>query len=329
MDAAAVVDAGRVMDGGHTDAGMVTVDGGGAIDAGGEQDAGGETDGGPADAGTVPACTPGGSGATHFYAINVLDIGRQVAGMPGVVPGFNLDGRVSDGTDATSCFQQDYTAPAPDGFMGVDNQLGVVLAALESVSGGDLAAGLADAIAAGDLLILVEVSDVDDLVNDDCVHVSIYYGLLPGGVDAPMVDVDDRLLPGQTFDIDSSSLDAGGAPLYLLDNGRIVAGRLRAGPGPFEVRAPTDGAPLVIALDDARSRFDITADAMGAGVVGGSGPVSDLTTAFAAAFGVDPTVSGALLEGAADLDVNAMDECERISAAFVFSGVAAARGIIR
>src|SRR5688572_3697759 len=73
----------------------------------------------------------GDPGMTYTYVVSRMVVGQaDPAGDPTIVPGFNLDGRVSDDTDAMGCFHADFTSPPPDNESGVDNQLGPVLGGL-------------------------------------------------------------------------------------------------------------------------------------------------------------------------------------------------------
>src|SRR5690349_11360452 len=89
------------MDAGSVDAGAGGTDAG--LDAG--------TDAGPPDAG-IRMRPPGPPGETRFYVLNLIDLGApEEGGDPTVVPGFDLDGRVSDRSDLETCRHADSTSP--------------------------------------------------------------------------------------------------------------------------------------------------------------------------------------------------------------------------
>lgn len=301
MDAGAAPDAGR-------DAG---------VDAGG-------VDAGRMDAGQPPDAGPL-TGDTHFYVLDFIDLGVPDRSDPTICPGFDLDGVVTAPGDLNGCRKLDYTSPAPDSIPGVDNQLGPALAELEPTFGirANIAAGVRD----GSLLILAQVRGVDDFDDDDAVLVDVMYGLLPPGVFAPRLS-GDGFEPGQTFDVDARTLDADAmTPLVTLP-GRIVAGRLRAGPGMVKLLIPFGATDVELDASETQLRADIGPDALERGVLGGSLSVEDTLAALAAADppGFEEPLARLLLETEADLDAEGPATCHSISIGIEFAGVRAVRG---
>ncbi len=119
--------------------------------------------------------------------------------------GRDLDGLKSDGADASSCGGVDFTSP--DGQAGVDNQLYRVLGCIDSFRRDALFAGGAmedyhvGAYRDGEITTLMQVSGVDDRMNDDEVVVGVYSSLDPtqfdsekNGVPYASLTVTDNLL---------------------------------------------------------------------------------------------------------------------------------------
>jgi len=147
-------------------------------------------DAAPVDAGPL-------TGDTYVFVTDVLDMAApDPAGDPAVTSGFNLDDRVSDTTDSLGCRKADRTAPPPDSFEGVDNELGPLLVSSESSFG--FIANLHTVVRTGELLLLLRLRGVDDLVNDDRVELDLLFGQLPPGTLAPVRTAADRFEAGQS-----------------------------------------------------------------------------------------------------------------------------------
>ena len=304
------------------------------MDAGATPDAGpGDPDAGPMDPDTGRVRTDaGGPGESRFYALQVLDLGApDPAGDPEIVPGFDLDGRVSDTTDNETCRKQDFTSPPPDSEMGVDNQLGPILSEQEEMF--HIRQNLRNSLADGRLIVLIEVSDIHDFENDDWVVVDFMFGVLPAGVAAPMVDASGRILPGQTFDVQASSLDADMmTPLIRFDGAQIIDGRVSTGAADFAIAIPYDmDTDFELDIKRSRTRFDIADTTLARGVLGGSLRVDETAAAIAAADPemFDEDLVRLVLESAADLDRDAAADCTSVSVAMVFDAVSAVRGVVR
>ena len=83
----------------------------------------------------------------------------------GVSPGFNLDGMVSNGSDAESCGGVDYTDP--DGTPGVDNQAALLVPVFDLVGFGAVSSFIQGAVAEGGFLLLWQIDGIDDLFYDE------------------------------------------------------------------------------------------------------------------------------------------------------------------
>ena len=168
---------------------------------------------------------PGGGYVLEDSHVNVV---RQIVFTSvedGVVPGFDLDGHVTSAGDDEDCGKPDLISPS--GTPGVDNQLGNLWPALSPLIGTQLEGLLQGAINESRVLIMVEISGVDDLWNDDSVVVNVYRGLAD-----PEVGTVGFISPNQTYEYDY------GSPISTVEDAAIVDGSIVA--GPFVVAIPVD-----------------------------------------------------------------------------------------
>lgn len=113
-------------------------------------------------------------------------------------------------------------------------------------------------------------------------------------------------------------------------HGRIEAGRLRAGPGDFEMSLPLQDTRVEFRARRAEIVFDITETVLGRGVMGGPLDVEETVTAMQGVEGFDASAARLVLEANADLDYDAdARECRAISIALVFDGAEAMAGAVR
>jgi hypothetical protein len=219
------------------------------------------------DPGAVPRCDSGGTGDTRVY---VLDGIGAASPLGGVLDGFDLDGRVSDRSDAESCFHEDLTSPPPESVPGIDSQINVAL--VEVGLDDNFEDGYRETVGTGELIPLVVVEGIDDSSNDDCVHASLVFGRLPVGVAGPRVDAEGRYEPDQTFDVRAEWLaaDRVTARVRFLDgaitDGTLVASALEAR---IEAPAPPDTIVVAIPVYDVHLRLALS-DAMVTGALGGA-----------------------------------------------------------
>ncbi len=180
---------------------------------------------------------------------------REVEGKTGI--GLNLDGKVGP---------KDFTSP--DGEKGIDNQLYRAIGCLAGYNSPDqpyVAFYEEDAMRRHSFnTMLIEITEVDDLVNDDEVIVTTYRGL-----DKVLSDATGKYMAGGTQRVDSRW----GKELINTFKGRIKDGILETDPGTF--RAPLSiafGDTGVHELKDARFRLKLT-PTHAEGLVGGYAPV--------------------------------------------------------
>lgn len=249
---------------------------------------------------------------TLLAAVNTLGFTRSDA--PGVAPGFNLDGRVSDTSDVSTCRKPDFTSP--EGEPGIDNQLATLVPLFEVVGIGAVEGLVQNSIKEGGLLIMLEAGDVNDRVDDPEITLQLRLGQ-----GTPLLGTDGLLLSGQTFHAHE------GAESSEIPNARIEGGVLRG--GPFEAVLPivVFGVEYELPLHNAFLKADLTYDgSLENGIMGGEVIIADILAiamrANAADGSILPAVRG-VLNGRGDLDPDAGGVCQRISGAFDFGGVSA------
>ncbi len=286
-------------------------------------DDGGTTgDGGGGDTGSSDMCM---TGDTMFYVASVLDVGQaDPTGDPNIVPGFNLDDKVSDAMDPAGCLHQDFTSPPPDNEPGVDNQLGPILSAVGSSL--DVTGTIADNILMGKLLILFELQNVDDSMNDGCVTLNLYLGQMPDMGMPADADGDGIIDPGQTILIDPASL-MGGMPLVSVQ-GEIVNGRMKAGPVDISLNIPIMDTVLSLNIRNAQVRMTLSGDNVTSGIIGGALNVDETVMTIVA---IDPTaipetLATSVLEAQADLEPDDLGNCTAVSVGLTFEGIPAVKG---
>ena len=173
----------------------------------------------------------------------------------GVVDGFNLDGEVSAAGDQGTCGHEDFVNA--DGIEGVDNQLGR-LWGLMSTAVGAAEGLLQGAINEGRFVMAVELSELDDPLNDDNVNLSIY----PIDI-SPEVGTFGLISPNQTASLLRPELMATVEGLEL-ENGRIQA----AG---FDYKLPVDVLELQFLMTIRNGAIDLTlTEDGGSGVLAGA-----------------------------------------------------------
>lgn len=125
-----------------------------------------------------------GIGTVYTYVLSTMDNSDPSTG-------FNLDGLVSDGSTGACSDQPDF---ASGGRVGIDNSLASgVGVPLEPPT--YLAELVEPRIAAGEFLVLMELTDVHSITSDARVGVRIYFG----SAAAPVALEDGLIAPGQTF----------------------------------------------------------------------------------------------------------------------------------
>ena len=141
--------------------------------------------------------------------------------------GINLDGNTDGATTPKTCKHTNFTGL--NGETGIDNQMYRLLGCVEAWRSYGHIENNANShrLSSGLGMILMEITDVDDLRNDDDVKVSFYRG-----VGSFTLDSKGKVLPFASYEIDHEN----GAPRYDdTVSGRIVDGVLKTEPADVHV----------------------------------------------------------------------------------------------
>jgi len=194
-------------------------------------------------------------GETRVALISTLTFAREEPGR--ITRGFDLDGHVTQSTrDPIGCGKTDMTSP--EGVPGIDNQFARFLPTLESVGGEALESLIQYAINNGELLLMLEISQLHDETNDTCVIFS-----LGRGKGEPFVSSFGLPLPGQTFDRDPDF------NLTRIEDVSVVDGRLDAGPFVLEIPVQIFDTLVELTALETFARIEIGEEGAISGFVGG------------------------------------------------------------
>lgn len=224
--------------------------------------------------------------------------------------GFDLDNHESDSNDDEGCYHADLSTP--DGTPGIDNALSGLIPALEATEAVALETLIQTAINTGELLLIVEVTGVDDVQNDDCVSVGIYRA-----TGTPLVGTDGFLLDGQSFNLDLS-LPSDHVTEMAIQDGRLTA-------KPLEIQLPVQVLDefLNIEMYNGGVQLDIHEDGSATGFFGGGIPISffiDIATLPDVNL---PDAVVSLMGAAADLDPDENGDCQQLSVALMVEALPA------
>jgi hypothetical protein len=229
-------------------------------------------------------------------------------GDAGVSDGFDLDG--ADG-DAIGCYVPDFTSP--DGARGIDNAFAYVLPLLELTEAAAVEGLVQTAIASGELLITLDLSELDDDSDDACVDLAIGRALGP-----PLLGTDGLVLSGQTFDPNPDV-----TPVALPDVA-MDGGVLRA-PVSLSVPLQIFNVSLDFQLLDGMIELDRQPDGSVTGKFAGGVEIQSIID-VAGAENVDSQLQGiveGLMDTYGDLKPDETGQCTRISMGFSFTAVPA------
>jgi hypothetical protein len=247
---------------------------------------------------------------TRAIVMSSLGFGRRDDA--GVAWGFDVDHHVSEAGDDEGCGHADLVDA--DGLPGIDSAFSGIVPALEASEAGAVESLVQDSIENGELLLLVELSGVDDPLNDDCVDVRVVRG-----AGTPLIGTDGTLLDGQTF------AAAPGTRPATLTCVPLVNGSVRAGPFELPLDLQVLDVALTFGLRDTWLRLDLSEDGrIGWGYFGGAVPTSDILVIVDEGDLADiaPLVRG-LVNAAADLEPNDEGTCDALSIVFEFGAIEA------
>ena len=144
------------------------------------------------------------------YQLLVTGLRFPFEGPEGIVPGFDLDGAVSDPSQPHPCGWDDFTSPY--GTPGIDNQAAILSPLFDAVGFGQAHQYLQTSIEASGFFILFDLSGVDDLENDPEIDVVYEVG---GG--SGVMDSAGTLVPYQTMCVQDDSPSVVATEAYIED----------------------------------------------------------------------------------------------------------------
>ena len=250
-----------------------------------------------------PTCKPGPSQA---YVITALGFTRESS--KGVVPGFDLDRRVSPVDDQATCGKPDLVSP--DGTPGIDNQLALLIPDVEKIVGNAIDGIIQGAINDGRLLIAFDLANVNDSREDACVDMEVK--LLDG---KPSLGTDGAVEAFQTFELRKQ-----GQVLSPAQGGKISKGTFTIGPFPLRIPIAIFDVSFTMYLRDALVRFTLDEDGNAEGVLGGGVSIEEIAEGVKGGAGVARLIPQIKLIGRAAADLGRDEEgtCQLVSAALSF-----------
>jgi len=223
----------------------------------------------------------------------------------GVAPGFDLDRHVSSkGEDDASCRKGDFTAP--DGRIGIDNQLAALIPEVEAIVGNAVDGLIQGAINDGLLLIMLDFEGIDDFKNDSCLGVTVH--LAEG---KPSLGTDGVIEAYQTFSPKPGSTSNHGT------NGTIQDGVLTIGPMDVAIPLKLFDVSFTLNVYDAYFRFNTDEDGFLDGQLSGGIVPEELIEGIKDGAGLGDILPLILtvMKTSSDLKPNDQGKCTQLSVA--------------
>jgi hypothetical protein len=254
------------------------------------------------------SCTTGESYAAVLTSLAFTSAKENVA------PGFDLDDRVSAGDDYRSCGKADFVDP--DGRTGIDNRLAALIPVVRSQFGDAVDELVQGAINDGELVILTEMENVDDLKNDACVNLAVQIGIKK----RPSLGTDGVVEAYQTFDPDPA------IERSYVTKAKIEDGVLSTGPFPLTVPFAIFDVAFTVHMEQSRLRFSIDEEGKTQGYLGGAMLPKEILDGVAEGAGVAQYLPAIKVAMDANTDMAYDDEtgkCGRLSGALAFTATPA------
>jgi hypothetical protein len=229
-------------------------------------------------------------------------------------PGFDLDGRVSDDNDSASCGKRDFIDD--EGRTGIDNQLAPLVPEVEKLVGNAVDGLIQGSINDGQLVILMEMGNVEDPLNDECVDFTVQIGEKR----RPNLGTDGAIEAYQTFTPDAT------ADRSHVGNAKVENGVFTTGPFPLSIPLAIFDVSFTIHVQNARFRFTIDDDGLMHGYLGGGILPQEILNGVGQGAGTGDLIPQIKVALDANTDLALNDEtgkCDQLSATLEFSGVPA------
>jgi hypothetical protein len=245
--------------------------------------------------------------AMHSVVITQLAFTR--INEDGSINGFDLDDTESAGGDPVGCGHADRVGT--DGSAGVDSAFATLAPVLEGLGAGAVEGLIQQAIDSGELLLLIEISHLDDWQSDSCADVAVHRG-----EGTPLIGTDGTIMVDQTFGLSTEVPSTSGS-------GGWVEG------GAFEIRSVEITLPvqildvfLTFTMPEGALHLDLAEDGTVTGYLAGGVPVEQITTQIGGIsdIGELSSVIPPLIEAAADLYPDETGACTALSLGFDVAG---------
>lgn len=251
-----------------------------------------------------PTCQPGPSQA---YVLTALTFTRELP--RGVAPGFDLDSHITKTPDDPSCGKTDLVSPS--GQEGIDNQLALLVPEIEKRVGNAIDGIIQGAINDGRLLIMLDLKNVNDASNDQCVDLEVKLG-----EGKPTLGTDGVMESWQTFDLRKEG--------QLLSNGtggKIENRTFTIGPFPLRIPIAIFDVAFTIYVRDAHIRFTMDEEGNVEGMLGGGISIDEVAEGVKNGAGLADLIPQIKTIGKAfsDMGYDANEgTCSLVSAALAF-----------
>ena len=147
---------------------------------------------------------------------------------------------------------------------GIDNSLAILASSLLGF-GVDLDQLLADSLATGDLVVLLDHRELDGATDADNFALAWLRGSFAGATDYASASAGTG-----TFALDAESLGPDGAPKLLFNPATMTAGAMAAGPAELTLLLPIALQTLDMRVSEASMRGEATVDASGVAYTDGT-----------------------------------------------------------
>jgi hypothetical protein len=247
----------------------------------------------------------------EIAVLSHLGFGREEP--EGQSVGFDLDGLVSDADDAGGCGIVDLTHLVT-GEPGIDNSFAGLLPALELAGAGPLEDLIQNSVLSGELLILLEMTGLDD-PEAACIDLS-----LTRADGAPRIGGDGEILPGQTFERDLEE------PSANIPCASRTGQTVRGDDLTFRLKLNVFDEFIDLTLLGGVIEAEMGDDGHMTGVIGGGLSVVEIAETVASLDGIGdqiPQLIGPLLDANADLRPTEFGSCTQLSVVLTFEAVSA------